>query len=97
VASVFSVIRNTSVPYRFEIEGYPNLSTTKWRVVVDQKNLVYYFESALTPNTFWVDFKKIDFSEKGSVRKLDLSDNKTYSGETSGQFKKSAQFKFIGL
>lgn len=97
VASVFSVIRNTSVPYGFEIEGYPNLSTTRWRVVADQKNLVYYFESALTPNTFWVDLKKIDFSEKGSVRKLDLSDNKTYSGETSSQFKKSAPFKFIGL
>ena len=97
VASVFSVIRNTSVPYGFEIEGYPNLSTTRWRVVADQKNLVYYFESALTPNTFWVDLKKLDFSEKASVRKLDLANNKTYAGETSGEFKKSAPFKFIGL
>ena len=97
VASVFSVIRNTSVPYGFEIEGYPNLSTTRWRAVADQKNLVYYFETALTPNTFWVDLKKIDFSEKASVRKLDLSDNKTYSGETSAEFKNSKPFKFIGL
>jgi len=97
VASVFSVIRNVSVPYGFEIEGFPNLSTTRWRAVADQKNLVYYFETALTPNTFWVDLKKIDFSEKASVRKLDLSDNKTYSGETSGEFKQSKPFKFIGL
>ncbi|MDN3689779.1 linear amide C-N hydrolase [Cyclobacterium jeungdonense] len=58
VASVFSVIRNVSVPYGFEIEGYPNLSTTRWRMVADQKNLVYYFETALTPNAFWVDLKK---------------------------------------
>lgn len=57
VASVFSVIRNVSVPYGFEIEGYPNLSTTRWRAVADQKNLVYYFETALTPNIFWVDLK----------------------------------------
>lgn len=97
VAGVFSVIRNVSVPYGFEIEGFPNLSTTRWRTVADQKNLVYYFETALTPNTFWVDLKKIDFSEKAGVRKLDLTDNKTYSGEVSGEFKKSKPFIFLGL
>lgn len=97
VASVFSVIRNVSVPYGFEIDGYPNLSTTRWRAVADQKNLVYYFETALTPNAFWIDLKKIDFSEKASVKKLDLSDHKTYAGETSDQFKNSKPFKFIGL
>lgn len=97
VAGVFSVIRNVSVPYGFEIEGYPNLSTTRWRSVADQKQLVYYFETALTPNTFWVDLKKIDFSEKSAVRKLDLSENKTYSGEVSGNFKDSKPLKFLGL
>lgn len=97
VASVFSVIRNCSVPYGFSIEGYPNLSTTRWRAVADQKNLVYYFETALTPNTFWVDLKKIDFSDGASVRKLDLSNNKTFSGETSAEFQTSKPFKFIGL
>jgi choloylglycine hydrolase len=97
VAGVFSVIRNCSVPYGFEIEGFPNLSTTRWRAVADQKNLVYYFETALTPNTFWVDLKKLDFSEKSSVKKLDLSNNKTYSGETSSEFKNEKPFKFLGL
>jgi penicillin V acylase-like amidase (Ntn superfamily) len=97
VASVFSVIRNVSVPYGFEIEGFPNLSTTRWRSVADQKNLVYYFETALTPNTFWVDLKNIDFNEKAGVRKLDLADNKTYSGEVSKEFKKSHPFVFIGI
>jgi penicillin V acylase-like amidase (Ntn superfamily) len=97
VAGVFSVIRNVSVPYGFEIEGFPNLSTTRWRCVADQKDLVYYFETALTPNTFWVDLKKIDFSPKAGVRKLDLSNNKTYSGEVSGQFQKSEPFVFLGL
>jgi penicillin V acylase-like amidase (Ntn superfamily) len=97
VAGVFSVIRNVSVPYGFEIEGFPNLSTTRWRSVADQKNLVYYFETALTPNTFWVDLKKIDFSEKAGVRKLDLSANNTYSGEVSNEFKKSKPLIFLGL
>lgn len=97
VAGVFSVIRNVSVPYGFEIEGFPNLSTTRWRCVADQKELVYYFETALTPNTFWVDLKKIDFSEKTGVRKLDLTGNKTYSGEVSSAFKESQPLKFLGL
>lgn len=97
IASVFSVIRNVSVPYGFAIEGFPNLSTTRWRSVSDQKNLVFYFETALTPNTFWVDLKKIDFSKGAKVRKLDLSDNKTYSGESSDKFVNSEPFKFIGL
>lgn len=97
VAGVFSVIRNVSVPYGFEIEGFPNLSTTRWRSVADQKELVYYFETALTPNTFWVDLKKIDFSEKSGVRKLDLSANKTFSGEVSAEFKKSMPLKFLGI
>ncbi len=97
VASVFSVVRNCSVPYGFEIEGYPNLSTTRWRTVSDQKNLVLYYESAITPNTFWVDLKKLDFSEKAKVRKLDLANNITYSGETSALFKTAQPFKFLGL
>ena len=97
VAGVFSVVRNVSVPYGFEIEGFPNLSTTRWRCVADQKNLVYYFETALTPNTFWVDLKKVDFSEGAPVKKLDLSNHQTYSGEVSGEFRESAPMVFMGL
>jgi choloylglycine hydrolase len=94
---VASVVRNVSVPYGFEIEGFPNLSTTRWRAVADQKNLVYYFETALTPNAFWVDLKKFDLSEKGSVKKLDLSNFKTYSGEASARFEPAKPFKFMGI
>lgn len=97
VASVFSVIRNVSVPYGFEIEGFPNLSTTRWRAVADQKHLIYYFETALTPNTFWVDLSKLDFSENAAVKKLELSNNQTYSGESSTHFETSKPFEFIGL
>lgn len=97
VAGVMSVVRNCSVPYGFELEGFPNLSTTQWRVVADHKNLVYYFEHALTPNTFWVDLNKFDFGSKASVQKLDLSGHKTYAGEASSHFEKAKPFKFQGL
>lgn len=97
IAGVFSVIRNCSVPYGITTEGFPNISSTRWRTVADQKNLTYYFENVLTPNTLWVDFNKLDFSEKGQIMKLDLSENQIYSGETSSQFKKAKPFQFQGL
>lgn len=97
VPAVFSVIRNTSVPYGISIEGYPNLSTTRWRVVADQKNLVYYYEDALFPNTIWLDLKKLDFSSKAPVRVLKLDQGQVYSGECSSSLIKSEPFKFQGI
>ncbi|HEY9262872.1 linear amide C-N hydrolase [Chitinophaga sp.] len=96
VASVFSVIRNCSVPFGISTPDQPNISSTRWRTVSDHKNLVYYFESALTPNTFWVDFKDIDFSEKGSVMKLNVSKGETYAGNAVKSFVKSKPFHFLG-
>jgi choloylglycine hydrolase len=97
VASVFSVIRNCSVPYGITTPNEPNISSTRWRTVADHKNLVYYYESTLTPDTFWVNFKDIDFSPKGEVKKLSLDKGQTYSGNAVKSFVKSAPFKFLGL
>ena len=99
LASVFSVIRNVSVPYGITTPGEPNISLTRWRSVIDHKQGLYFFESAITPNTFWVDLKKMDFSKTtGVVRKLDLGPNQStiYSGEVSSQFKIAPAFKFEG-
>lgn len=97
VASVFSVIRNTSVPLGISTPNEPNISSTRWRTVSDQKNKVYYFESTLYPNVFWVNFKDIDFSEKAPVKKLDLVNGETYAGNTAGNFVDSKPFKFQGI
>ena len=97
VAGAFSVIRQCSVPYGISTEGFPNLSTTRWRTVSDQKNLVYYFEDALSPNAIWVDLKKVDFSNKGKIKKLALDQNQVYAGETSKSFVKTKPFVFQGV
>lgn len=97
VASVFSIIRNCSVPYGISTEGFPNLSTTRWRIVADQKSLVYYFEDALSPNALWVDLKKIDFGKAGKVRKLALDKQQVHAGESSAQFVASPVFAFQGI
>lgn len=97
VASVFSVIRNCSVPYGISSATEPNIASTRWRSVSDHKNLVYYFETVLTPNTFWVDLKEFDFSPKGKVLKLTLDNFKTYNGKTNKDFVETQPFKFLGL
>lgn len=96
-ASVFSVIRNCSVPYGISTENQPNISSTRWRSVADQKNLLYYFETALSPATFWVDLNCFDLSEGNDVKKLDLADGQMYHGHASGYFKKAEPFVFMGL
>lgn len=97
IPSVFSVIRNCSVPLGISSPTEPNISSTRWRTVADHKNLVYYFDNVLNPNVVWVEFNKIDFSEKGNVKKLSLDNNENYSGESSINFKNTQVFKFAGL
>ncbi|CAP54156.1 choloylglycine hydrolase [Gluconacetobacter diazotrophicus PA1 5] len=100
IASVFSVIRNVSVPFGITTPDQPNISSTRWRTVADQKRKLYFFESALTPNVFWVDLKKLDFSEgTGKVMKLDLGPDQThiYSGMANDRFVETRPFRFLGL
>ena len=97
IASVFSVIRNVSVPYGISSEAEPNISSTRWRSVSDQKNLVYYFETVKTPNTFWVNLKNVNFKPKASVKKLSVSKHETYAGEVSKEFKDTKPFQFLGI
>src|SRR5690554_16890 len=97
IPSVFSVIRNCSVPLGISSPTEPNISSTRWRTVSDQKNMVYYFDNVLNPNVVWVEFSKIDFSEKGKVRKLSLDNNENFSGESSMNFKVAKPFRFAGL
>ncbi|MGS2763110.1 linear amide C-N hydrolase [Sinomicrobium sp. M5D2P9] len=97
VASVFSVIRNCSVPFGISSEQEPNISSTRWRSVADQKNKVYYFETVLTPNTFWVNLNEFDFSANQKTKVLKLDNFKTYSGETSANFAEAPPFTFKGI
>ncbi len=95
-ASVFSVIRQTSVPWGISVADAPNLSTTRWRVVADHKDRRYYAESVISPSVFWVDLDQLDFSERAGVRKLDLGVDmqRVLSGEVSASFELAEPFAF---
>ncbi len=97
VAGLFSVIRNTSVPLGISIPDEPNISSTRWRTVADQKSKVYFFESTLMPNIFWVEFSDMDFSEGERVRRLNLNNGTIYSGNVATEFKPAEPFNFMGI
>ncbi|WP_251234528.1 linear amide C-N hydrolase [Bacteroides nordii] len=97
VASVFSVVRNASVPYGISTPESPEISTTQWRTVSESKSLRYFFESSLTPNTFWVDLRDLDFSEGAPVLKLSIANGEMYHGNTAKEFKIALPFKFMGV
>jgi len=95
VAEVMSVQRAVSVPLGITTPGQPNISSTIWRTVSDQKNLVYYFDSATRPNTFWVNLHQLDFKPGAPVKKLTLAHGEVYSGEVSAQFVDTPSFQFM--
>ena len=95
VAEVLSVQRAVSVPLGITTPSQPNISSTIWRTVADQKNLVYYFDSATRPNTFWVSLSKADLKPGAPVKKLTIQHGEVFSGETSGQFVAAEPFPFL--
>lgn len=99
LASVFSVVRNVSVPFGISTPDEPNISSTRWRTVAHHTRKLYCFESALTPNVFWVDLNKLDLSEGAPVRKLDLGrdESNTFAGESSAEFEVAEPFTFLGI
>jgi penicillin V acylase-like amidase (Ntn superfamily) len=90
-----SVQRAVGVPIGITTPNMPNISSTIWRTVSDQKNLVYYFDSATRPNTFWVSLSKLDFKPGAPVKKLTIADGEVFSGETADKFEVTEPFKFL--
>jgi len=70
VAGVMSIMRNTSSPFGQPDPDKPNISTTMWRTIADQTNLVYFYESTISYGSLWVEYKMFDFSEGAEVKML---------------------------
>ncbi|MHB8139080.1 MAG: linear amide C-N hydrolase [Smithellaceae bacterium] len=95
VAAVFSVMRNVSVPRGISTPTQPNISSTIWRTVADQKNKVYFFENTASPSLVWVRLNQIDFKTGSGIRKLTLDGNPDLGGDQTANFKDAEAFKFL--
>lgn len=96
IPTVFSVIRNVSVPFGISTPDSPHISSTRWRSVCDQKNLVYYFEKTVPMAVMHVNLKEIDFSQGSGERVLKLAENSSYEGDVTSSFQASSRpFHFL--
>lgn len=95
VATVFSVMRNVSVPLGIKIPGQPNIADTLWLTVSDQKNKVYYYQDTNSPSILWVNLSKLDFSEGSGPRRLTMDENPDLAGDQTANFQAAGLFEFL--
>jgi penicillin V acylase-like amidase (Ntn superfamily) len=94
-ASVLSVVRSVSVPLGITTPGEPNIASTLWRTVADQKNKIYFFDSSTSPNAFWVRLDDLDLKEGAPAKKLTMAGGKVFSGNAAASFEPAEPFKFL--
>jgi len=96
IATVFSIIRHISVPLGIADPQKPNQASTHWRTVADHSARTYFYEPATSPYIFWVNLRKLDFSEGAPVKSLKVEgEDVMWSGEVSGLFEPAKPFKFM--
>lgn len=95
VASVLSIMRAVSVPLGITTPDAPNIASTIWRTAADQKNLIYYFDSATTPNTFWVKLSDLSFVEGSTPQRLEVAGGRIHSGNAAKLFAPQKPFAWL--
>ena len=90
-----SILMNSSVPYTYEIEGSPNLSSTQWRSYSNTRDLRYYFDIVTNPGVYYVDLNGVNLKPGAPILKLDTSasDSKELVGNINKHLKKNLGFK----
>lgn len=91
-AALSSIMGTVSVPYGYEIEGEPNVSSTQWRSISDATGGRYYFKFAYSISDFYVDLNKLLLNPGDPILKLDTSNYHELSGCVNDKLKKSNGF-----
>lgn len=87
-----SVLVNSSVPYTYEIETEPNVSSTQWRSYADTRDKRYYFDIVTNPGYYYIDLNKCDLKKGARIMKLDTAKHTQIIGEANKYLEKSAGF-----
>lgn len=95
LAGVMSVMRNISVPWGTPDPEHPNISPTWWRTLLDQKNRVYYFDSALSPQMVWLNLRQIDFKVGSGIRAIAIESNHELQGNLTGKLQAAPAIRFL--
>ncbi|MDE6811725.1 MAG: linear amide C-N hydrolase [Muribaculaceae bacterium] len=88
-----SVLVNSCVPYTYEIESEPNVSSTQWRSYADTRDRRYYFDIVTNPGYYYIDLNKCDLRKGAKIMKLDTSKHTMIVGEANKYLEKNPGFK----
>lgn len=93
IAGVFGVIFNCAVPVGISTPDQPEISSTRWRTVADQKKLIYYYGTTLNPSIMWVDLNDFLLTPGSPIMKLDIMNaKKMYGGNVKKDMHRSQGF-----
>lgn len=92
LGSLISIMGTVSVPYGYEIEGEPNVSSTQWTSIADASGGKYYFRLATSTGFMWIDMGRLSFNPGAPVLKLDTSRHGDATGCVNKLLEKSAPF-----
>lgn len=92
VAITRSILMNVSVPYLYEVETEPNVSSTQWRSFASLSNLRYYFDIVTNLGVYYIDLNKCALAPGSPVLKFDTAANTFMVGDITPFLKKSAPF-----
>lgn len=87
-----SILMNVSVPYKYEVETEPNVSSTQWRSFANIRDHRYYFDLATNLGVFYIDMTKLQLQPGYPVLKLDTSKSAEWVGCVNHHLKPSGPF-----
>lgn len=91
-AAVSSIMGTVSVPFGYEIEGEPNVSSTQWTTISDLTGGKYYLHFADSTGYMWVDMGRLRFNVGAPILKLDTSSHFDLTGCINGKLVETQGF-----
>lgn len=87
-----SILFNVSVPYKYEIESEPNVSSTQWRSFANIRDRRYYFDIATNMGIYYIDLGRLQLQPGAPILKLDTSKYTDFAGCINEHLQKSPGF-----
>lgn len=87
-----SILFNVSVPYQYEVETEPNVSSTQWRTFCNIRDMRYYFDLVTNLGMYYIDMRKCDFRKGAPVMKITTAETQDVVGEANKYLKKVPPF-----
>ncbi len=78
-----TVMYNVSVPYKYTVNGEPNVSSTQWRTYANITDLRYYFDLVTNHGIYYIDLKKCDLRPGAPIMRLETSKYPDFAGDAT--------------